>query len=391
MSEKRKDKNGRILQKGESQRKDGVYQYRYNDSKGKRQTIYAGTLAELRDKEREIQKIIDRGGDYAAGNITVEELLNKYINLKSNIRVRTLQSYTTSINAINKTSLAKQKIKDVKISTVKAWCKELYDSGTKYNTISGYRTILKPAFQMAYEEDVIFKNPFDFPLNTVISNNAEERIALTMEQQKNLLEFLRTDAVLYKYYDEIIVFLCTGARVSEICGLTIDDIDFEQRIINIRKQLFCDNKGKYYTSALKTNAGERKIPMDDILYSSFKRLLQNRKCKNEVIVDGYGGFIFIGNRGAPRVSHHYNRIMKTIIKKYNEKYDTPLPPITPHVLRHTYCTNLINSGIDVKSMQYLMGHANVKTTLGIYTHNEYEDVLQRISNVVAFQKAKKMV
>ena len=82
MSEKRKDHKGRILKAGESQRKDGIYQYRYTNCRGKRQCVYSPTLQELRQKEKEIQKQIDEGIDYEAGQITVIELLEKYISLK---------------------------------------------------------------------------------------------------------------------------------------------------------------------------------------------------------------------------------------------------------------------------------------------------------------------
>ena len=81
MSEKRKDNKGRILKTGESQRKDLIYQYRYTDFRGKRQSVYASTLQELRQKEKEIQKQIDDGIDYEAGQITVIELLEKYKKL----------------------------------------------------------------------------------------------------------------------------------------------------------------------------------------------------------------------------------------------------------------------------------------------------------------------
>ena len=93
MSEKRKDHKGRILKTGESQRKDGIYQYRYTDCRGKRQCVYSPTLQELRQKEKEIQKQLDAGIDYEAGQITVIELLEKYISLKKGVRYNTQVGY----------------------------------------------------------------------------------------------------------------------------------------------------------------------------------------------------------------------------------------------------------------------------------------------------------
>lgn len=86
MSEKRKDAKGRVLRAGESQRKDLIYQYRYTDIRGKRQTIYSSDLKELREKEKKIQKHLNDGIDYAAGQATVIALLERYIGLKQGVR-----------------------------------------------------------------------------------------------------------------------------------------------------------------------------------------------------------------------------------------------------------------------------------------------------------------
>ena len=94
MSEKRKDNKGRILRTGESQRKDLIYQYRYTDIRGKRQTVYSSDLKELREKEKEIQKQLDDGIDYATGKINVIQLLERYISIKQGVRYNTKVGYT---------------------------------------------------------------------------------------------------------------------------------------------------------------------------------------------------------------------------------------------------------------------------------------------------------
>lgn len=110
MSKKRKDNKGRLLKTGESQRKDLIYQYRYTDFRGKRQTIYASDLQELRKKEKEIQKQVDDGLDYEAGQITVVELLEKYINLKQGVRYNTKVGYEFVLGLIKKEEFGHRKI-----------------------------------------------------------------------------------------------------------------------------------------------------------------------------------------------------------------------------------------------------------------------------------------
>ena len=114
----RKDAKGRVLKAGESQRKDGSYMYRYTDIHGERRSIYAPDLKKLREKEQIIQKDLDAGIDYRAGNTTVIELVQRYLGLKKNLRKSTLESYSVHLERLAKIDFAYMKIRDVKRSDV---------------------------------------------------------------------------------------------------------------------------------------------------------------------------------------------------------------------------------------------------------------------------------
>ena len=130
MSQKRKDHKGRVLRTGESQRKkDLIYQYRYTDSHGKRQTVYASDLQDLREMEREIQRQQDEGVDYAAGNITVLQLLERYIALKRGVRYNTKVNYQFVLNLVRKEEFGNMRIRDVRTSDAQAWFAKLQDEG----------------------------------------------------------------------------------------------------------------------------------------------------------------------------------------------------------------------------------------------------------------------
>ena len=165
MSAKRKDKKERVLRTGESQRKDLTYQYRYQDITGKRRTVYAPTLEELRAKEEEINNAVNIGVDYNAGNVTVLELLERYISLKQGVRNATKVGYGFVFNLVKKEDFGHRKIRDIKTSDAKLWLMKLQKDGRGYSTITSVRGVVKPAFQMAYEEDILRKNPFDFKLS----------------------------------------------------------------------------------------------------------------------------------------------------------------------------------------------------------------------------------
>ena len=130
MSNKRKDSKGRILHTGESQRKDGTYDYRYTDSTNKRHSIYAHTLEELRMKEEEILKWKMDGFSYAAGGITVLELLERYINMKKRaVRYTTRSGYQFVQGVVERYSFGQRKIRDIRVSDAKMWFIELFDDG----------------------------------------------------------------------------------------------------------------------------------------------------------------------------------------------------------------------------------------------------------------------
>ena len=387
-NKKRKDKKGRILKTGESQRKDFVYQYRYIDFHGKRQTVYASTLQELRQKEKEIQKQVDDGLDYEAGQITVIELIEKYISLKQGVRYNTKVGYQFVLNLVKKEEFGYRKISTIKVSDAKQWFMKLQKDGRGYSIITSVRGVIKPAFQMAYDEDAVRKNPFAFKLTDAVVNDSEQRIALTDEQLEIWMDFIKNDNTYCKYYDEFVVLLETGMRVSEFCGLTKKDLDFKNRRIRVDHQLVRERGGKYYVEETKTSSGCRFLPMTDSIYQSLKNMLARRpKVKKEVVVDGYTGFIMLDKNGNPKVALHVENEMRWAMKKYKKLHpDRPLPNITPHVLRHTFCTNYANAGMDIKDLQYLMGHSDAGVTLNVYTHANYAHAADQMAKITEFRQ-----
>ena len=341
-------------------------------------------MKELREKEKAIQKQLDEGIDYAAGAITVISLLERYISLKQGVRYNTKVGYNFVLNLIKKEDFGYRQIKDIKVSDAQQWIMKLHNDGKGYSTITSVRGVVKPAFQMAYNEDIIRRNPFDFKLVDVVPNDSQKRIAMTEEQQKIWMSYIREDKTYAKYYDEFVVLLGTGMRVSEFCGLTKSDLDFENRKIRVDHQLVRERGGKYYVEKTKTECGCRFIPMTEEVYQSLKNILANRrKMKTEIIVDGYSGFILIDKDCHPKVALHIENEMRWAMKKYRKLYpDKPLPNITPHVFRHTFCTNMANKGMDIKTLQYVMGHSDVGVTLNVYTHASYDRAAEQMTKII---------
>jgi len=110
---KRKDRNGRVLKTGENQRKNGTYDYRYTDSHGKVRCIYAKTLEDLRKKEATIQRDLADGIDYAAGEVSVADLVDRYMSLKRDIGHNTKRAYGTVINRIKESEFGQMKVRNL--------------------------------------------------------------------------------------------------------------------------------------------------------------------------------------------------------------------------------------------------------------------------------------
>ena len=177
-------------------------------------------------------------------------------------------------------------------------------------------------------------------------------------------------------------------RVSEFCGLTKSDLDFESRKIRVDHQLVRERGGKYYVEKTKTECGCRFIPMTEEVYHSLKNILANRpKLKTEAIIDGYSGFLLIDKDNHPKVALHIENEMRWAMKKYKKLYpEKPLPHITPHVFRHTFCTNMANAGMDIKTLQYVMGHSDVGVTLNVYTHASYDRAAEQMAKILDFKE-----
>ena len=395
MPKKRKDNRGRLLKKGEYQRPNLTYEYRYTDALGKRHSIYAPTLEALREQEDKLQTKCPyplppsspASLAYAEGNFTVLDLLERYISLKQGVRYATTVGYGFVMNLVKKEEFGYRKINTIRTSDAKLWFMKLQKDGRGYSTITSVRGVIKPAFQMAYEEDIIRKNPFDFKLNDVVRNDSKKREALTPEQAETFMNFIRNDSYYCRYYDEFLILLETGMRVSELCGLTKDDLDFENRKIKVDHQLVRERGGKYYVEKTKTESGRRFIPMTDSVFESLKNVLKRRAHpKREWIIDGYKGFLFLDKDDKPYVALHVEHHMQWATQKYRRLYpNDPLPKITPHVLRHTFCTNMANAGMDLKSLQYLMGHSDASVTMNVYTHASYAHAEESMRKVLQFQ------
>lgn len=363
MSEKRRDNKERILRTGESQRKDGRYAYKYIDAFGKQQFVYSWKLVAtdktpagkrelpaLRDKIKEISRDLEDGIDTIGKKMTVCQLYAKQNGLRKNVKHGTKKGRDYLMGLLQDDPFGMKSIDAVKQSDAKEWAIRMSEKGFAFQTISNFKRSLKAA--------------------------------LTAKQEESLLAFMEQDTVYRKYRDEVIILLGTGLRISEFCGLTTA-LDFKNRQINVDHQLLRDADIGYYIETPKTKNGIRQIPMSEEVYQALKRVLKNRGNAAPFSVEGYKNFLFLKNDGMPKVSANYDSMLKGLVKKYNKQNKEQLPNITPHILRHTFCTRLANAGMNPKALQYIMGHANITMTLNYYAHATYDSAKAEMERLAA--------
>ncbi len=381
----RKDYRGRNLREGESYRSDGRYSYRYTDAKtGKRHNIYAPTLAELREKEKKIRKDQDEDivTDGSVKRMTVNDLFERYMESKK-LKESTRVNYVSTWNNRVRDDLGLMRVVQVRPSHVKLFYSKLSKAGYSRSMIKLIHNLLYPSFKMAVDDNIIRKNPAKGGFSEY-GEPPKEKEALTPGQQKRLLSFIRESTVYKVYYPMLIIMIGTGLRAGELIGLTWSDVDMEKREIHIGQQLVYKNYGdgcQFHDSTPKTEAGVRTIPMSDDVRKAFteqKKLNFLRGIQADVEVGGRCGFIFVTKSGRPLMPNGLNSALNNIVKAYNkkeqeaaekeERKEDLMPHISAHSLRHTGCTRMAEHGLDMKVVQYVMGHSDVGVTMEVYNH-----------------------
>ena len=343
--------------------------------------------------EKQVNTDLDLLVNIVDGQMTVCELVDRYLKTKTGVRQSTKQGYVTVQRLLAKEAFGKKTIRSVKTPDAKLFLIKLQqEDGKSYSSIHTIRGVLRPAFQMAVDDDILVKNPFGFQLAGVLVNDAVTREAITKDQMRKFLKFVHDDVVYCKYYEVVYILFHTGMRISEFCGLTLKDIDLENRTVNIDHQLQRTSDMRYIIETTKTDAGTRVLPITEDVAQMFQAIIEDRNApKVEKAIDGYSGFLFYDDNGMPLVAMHWQHRFNHMVGRYNDIYRVQMPNITPHVCRHTYCSNMAKSGMNPKTLQYLMGHSDISVTMNVYTHIGFDDAEEELKRMEDFRKAQEEV
>lgn len=361
-----KSLKGKELGTGITQRKDGRYSAKFKSKSGKRIEKYFDKLAEARKWLLEA-KYEDAHGDISSStDMTVDAWFNYWISeIKvKTVRWSTLSSYKDRYNKNIKEIIGNMVVSDVKPMHCQNVLNVMDNNGYVGSSMARTKAALSAMFSDAYENGLIAANPVTKSVKCPKKPEKNTKV-LTLDEQERFLTAAK-ESVNYKHF---LFILQTGVRSSELRGLKWDDVDFQNRIIHIRRNVTHDsNNNRFITGELKTSSGQRDIPMTKTAYD----LLMAMKCqqaakKNSVIQFEFADHVFLNRNGRLLPNSNYDRYLEKICDKAG------IERISMHTLRHTFATRCIESGMKPKTLQKILGHANISMTMDLYVHVTEEE------------------
>lgn len=412
MGKNRRDPLGRTLKKGESYRKaDKMYVYSWTDpvTKKRMPPLYSKDLLKLREKVAKLQATINAGLDvFGNRKETVNSMFDRYLATKTELRPNTRSGYIYTYDTYVRDSFGMKKIADVRYSDIMYFYTSLIEkNGLSVSTVEHVQTVLHPTFEMAVRDQIISNNPSSKVMGELKKkkNGTHPGIkrALSLEHQRAFLKFLDEENQI-RWRPLFTVLFGTGCRIGEVIGLRWQDVDMENRVIEINHTVTYgpdyefSKKCVYRYSDPKTVAGVRTIPMFEEVYNA---LLEEKEMQERLgisctqVLEGHDGFIFTNRMGNIHKPHALNKVIKRIVSDYNAleigraeregREPDLLPAFSCHITRHSFCSRLCESDTNIKVIQSVMGHDDIQTTLDIYAEvterkkkNAFADLAEKV-------------
>lgn len=361
-----KSLKGKELGKGITQRKDGLYQARFVNRFGKRQTIYAKTYNDITKKLRDSQYEDEKQLNIVNSNMTLDEWYVVWLETcKMNCRDTTKRTYKIQYNRLRE-ELGWRKLKDLNLVVIQKAFNHLKTDSSRRDC----KAVLVDILNRAAEADLLNKNAA-LSVNTKIERKeAVEKRVLTTEEIKLLYQSSK-GSQLYPFF---VVALNTGMRIGEILGLTWDCVDFDNNMLRVEKTLcHLPNNGNaiYEFHPPKSKAGKRNIPMS----KQVKEVLQEQKAWHDGILTrfqpqaGFENLVFTSKTNHPLNASNIRTAILYLVDRINEVNPAEkFERFTPHCLRHTFATNCIAKGMRPKTLQKLLGHNSLQMTMDLYCH-----------------------
>lgn len=367
-----KDLKGKELGKGLRQNKDGRYEGRYIDRFGKRISVYANTETSIRQKYKKA-KDEDSQKLSVKKRYTLKQWYELWLDLykRSAIKESSLMNYRNYAEKHILPELGSMYLDEIQPIHIRLLLRHLEDGNYKSETRNSIKILISDMFNVAIENQYALINPtkgIKIPRDDV-----EHYRALTRDEQKT---FFRCCAG--TFYDNFyIVDVNTGLRPGEMFALTESDIDFEHSVINVTKTLnyqkFDGDQGKtFHLGSTKTKTSTRKVPINSACCEALRQQIRLKKVlSNKYPIEGeFSDILFVSKFNTPLCPQTLCDAIKRIVNEINLQRDEidQFPLFSGHTFRHTFATRCIESGVQPKALQKILGHANINMTMNLYVH-----------------------
>lgn len=356
------------MAKKATKREDGRYQKsvtvgRNADGTLKRKVLYAKTQRELQEKTAALVQQINSGFLCSNENATFGEMAEILCReFKPTVSEGVRKRYVTTCEK-HLGELKHLRLRDLKTTHLQTIINRLAEAGYATNSMQGIKQVASQVMRLAMDHDILARNVFDSV--KIPSVEAGKRQPLTAQQ----LDLVHAHIFDHRMGIPVMLMLYAGLRRGELMALRWSNIDFENRIIRVREAIAFEAKNTGRRKAPKTAAGKRDVPILDNLYG----ILQRAKAQTDSLLvcptaDGSEMTNIAWRRAWESYMHHLNLAAGGRDGSRSRPKVIAMDPFTAHQLRHTFITLCHEAGVDAKVTQGMVGHADIRTTLNIYTH-----------------------
>lgn len=388
------------------QREDGTWRglltIGYNDNGSlKRKSFTGKTQREVSDKMKEYRTLHNMDLLPTDDKLTLAQWFHTWLFTyrKNDLKPSSFERYEGIYrNYIDNNNIGNIKLKDLRSTPLQNYYNSLVAEESKTPaTIKSINKCLKSCLSQAIKEGYILKNYACFvnlPKAPITDNNIINAFTLD-EQQIFMREAMKNNKGIFYVFA-----LGTGLRLGEILALKWSDISFNNKSVNVNKSIketytFDENEKRNYTiveQEPKTKKSYRTVPLNDNLLELLKdhkkkQVIEHEK-NEDVYIDKF--LVFATPAGNYLGFSNIRKIFKKIIDKYNNSLDDEdkkkksLPDIRIHDLRHTFATRLFENDVAPRTVQEFLGHADITTTMNIYTHvmkETKDDAIDKINHI----------